>query len=249
MLVHGTPGWSYAWRAVAPALSERFSVYLVDLAGYGDPGRHDGQDVSVAAQAAMVAGLLERWGLERPALVGHDIGASVVLRAHLVEGQPVGKLVLADAAVLLPWNTSTTLHMRENLDAYRTMPAHVYEAVVAAHLRTAVARPLAPQNLAAYLRPWQGPQGQAAYFRKIEQWRDEDLAVLEPLLGSVCVPTLILWGADDAWLSPTLADRLADAIPDARRAIIPRAGHFVMEDDPDAVTRTLAAFLEEDMSG
>jgi pimeloyl-ACP methyl ester carboxylesterase len=171
------------------------------------------------------------------------VGAAVVLRAHLVEGRAAGRLVLADAAVLLPWNTPATQHMKRHLEAYRTMPPHLYERIVAGHLATAVARPPAPEALAGYLRPWQGTEGQAAYFRKIEQWRDGDMAVLEGLLGRVDVPTLVLWGTEDAWLSPALADRLAAAIPGARRALVPGAGHFVMEDDPDAVVRELLAFL------
>ncbi|HEU4450133.1 MAG TPA: alpha/beta hydrolase [Gaiellaceae bacterium] len=243
VLVHGTPGWSYAWRTVAPRLAERFTVHLLDLVGYGDSERRESQDMSVAAQGRALAELLDRWGLERPALVGHDVGAAIVLRAHLLEGRPASAVALLDAAVLLPWNTPATLHMKEHLDAYRTMPAHVYEHVVAAHLATAFHRPLAPGTMAGYLRPWQGEDGQAAYFRKIAQWRDDDLAVLEPLLGTIDVPALVLWGAEDRWLAPELAGRLAASIPGARTALIPDAGHFVMEDAPEVAAAELLRFL------
>jgi pimeloyl-ACP methyl ester carboxylesterase len=243
VLVHGTPSWSYVWRRVVAGLAERFSVYLLDLVGYGDSERREGQDMSVAAQSRALAGLLDLWALERPALVGHDIGGSVVLRAHLVEGHPASRLALVDAAVLLPWNTPATRHMEEHLEAYRTMPAHIYERVVSAHLATAVHRPLGPETLDAYLRPWRGPEGQAAYFRKIEQWRDEDMAVLTPLLGTLDVPVLVLWGTEDAWLSPETGERLAAAIPGARLELIEAAGHFAMEDEPAAVADKLVAFL------
>lgn len=245
VLVHGTPSWSYVWRNVAPALAGRFSVYLVDLLGYGDSERRDCQDMSVAAQGRGLAELLELWRVERPALVGHDVGAAAVLRAHLVHGRAAGSLALVDAAVLLPWNTPATLHMKEHLAAYRTMPAHVYERVVAEHLATAVSRPLAPDALAAYLRPWQGAEGQAAYFRKIEQWRDEDMAEVVGRLGEIAVPTLVLWGEEDAWLPLDVADRLAAAIPGADRVDIPGAGHFSMEDEPAAVADALLRFLAE----
>jgi pimeloyl-ACP methyl ester carboxylesterase len=151
--------------------------------------------------------------------------------------------VLVDAAVLLPWNTPATVHMKEHLEAYRTMPAHIYERVVSAHLATAVHRPLEPGTLEAYLRPWRGQEGQAAYFRKIAQWRDEDMAVLTPLLGTVDVPVLVLWGAEDAWLAPETGERLAAAIPGARLELVAGAGHFVMEDEPAMVAEGLAAFL------
>jgi pimeloyl-ACP methyl ester carboxylesterase len=243
VLVHGTPSWSYVWRGVVGALAKRFSVYLLDLIGYGDSEQRDGQDMSIAAQSRVLAELLDVWGLERPALVGHDVGGSIVLRAHLVDGHPASRLALVDAAVLLPWNTPATVHMREHLEAYRTMPAHIYESVVSAHLATAVHRPLEPETLGAYLRPWRGPEGQAAYFRKIEQWRDEDMAVLAPLLATIDVPVLVLWGAEDAWLSPETGERLAAAIPGAGLELVDGAGHFAMEDEPAAVAERLASFL------
>jgi pimeloyl-ACP methyl ester carboxylesterase len=243
VLVHGTPSWSYVWRGVVGPLAERFSVYLLDLIGYGNSEQRSGQDMSVAAQSRALAELLDLWGLERPALIGHDIGGSVVLRAHLVEEHSASRLALVDAAVLLPWNTPTTEHMKEHLQAYRTMPAHIYERVVSAHLATAVHRPLEPETLDAYLRPWSGEDGQAAYFRKIEQWRDEDMEVLRPLLGTIDVPVLVLWGAEDAWLSRETGERLAAAIPGARLDLVEGAGHFAMEDEPATVAEGLAAFL------
>jgi pimeloyl-ACP methyl ester carboxylesterase len=243
VLVHGTPSWSYVWRGVVTPLVERFSVYLLDLIGYGDSEQRDGQDMSVAAQSRALAELLDVWGLERPALVGHDIGGSVVLRTHLVEGHPAGRIALVDAAVLLPWNTPASVHMKEHLEAYRTMPVHIYERVVGAHLATAVHRPLEPEDLDAYLRPWRGSEGQAAYFRKIAQWRDEDMAVLTPLLSTIDVPVLVLWGEEDAWLSRETGERLAAAIPGAHLESVAGAGHFAMEDQPAAVAGRLAAFL------
>jgi pimeloyl-ACP methyl ester carboxylesterase len=243
VLVHGTPSWSYVWRGVIGALAEQFSVYLLDLVGYGDSEQRDGQDMSVAAQSRALVELLDLWELERPALVGHDIGGSVVLRAHLVEGHPGGRLVLVDAAVLLPWNTTTTVHMKEHIEAYRTMPAHIYERAVSAHLATAVHRPIESETLAAYLQPWTGQQGQAAYFRKIEQWRDEDMSVLTPLLGTIDVPVLVIWGAEDAWLPRETGQRLAAAIPGARLELVAGAGHFAMDDEPAAVAAKLIAFL------
>jgi pimeloyl-ACP methyl ester carboxylesterase len=245
VLVHGTPSWSFVWRGVAPELARRFSVYLLDLVGYGDSERREGQDMSVAAQGRALAELLDVWGLDRPALVGHDVGGAVVLRAHLVEGRPAEALALVDAAVYNPWNTPATLHMKAHLDAYRTMPAHIYERVVSAHLATAVHAPMAPEVLDAYLRPWRGPDGQAAYFRKIAQWQDGHMAELLPLLGSVEVPVLVLWGAEDRWLDPSLAGRLADDIPDCRVRIVEGAGHFAMEDAPAAVASELDGFLSQ----
>ena len=36
VLVHGTPTRSYLWRNVTPSLTERNSVYVYDLLGFGE---------------------------------------------------------------------------------------------------------------------------------------------------------------------------------------------------------------------
>jgi pimeloyl-ACP methyl ester carboxylesterase len=243
VLVHGTPSWSYIWRKVAPSLGERFSVHLWDLLGYGDSERRHGLDISIAAQARYLAQLLDMWGLDSPAVVGHDIGGAIVLRAHLCEGMPFSHMSLIDAVVFNPWNTPTTMHIRDHLDAYATMPAHIYEQVVRAHLRSALAREPRPEILDAYFRPWSGPEGQRAYFRKIEQIDERQTAELESRLGEIRIPVRVIWGERDRWLAPGLATRLAAAIPGASVELIPDAGHFAMEDAPEAVAAALAAGL------
>jgi pimeloyl-ACP methyl ester carboxylesterase len=242
VLVHGTPSSSFLWRNVVPRLAEGFSVYVLDLLGYGQSERRDDQDMSITAQGRMLAELLDRWELEAPALVGHDIGAATVLRSHLIERRPASRIALVDAVALNPWNTPTTMHIRTHLDAYRTMPHHIYEEVVKAHLRTAVHRPLAEETLGAYLTQWRGEAGRAAYFRKISQWSDEDVGDLEPLLPTIAVPVRLIWGEHDRWLDRSVAERIASLIPGAELRLVPDAGHFAPEDAPDAVARELTEF-------
>jgi pimeloyl-ACP methyl ester carboxylesterase len=243
VLVHGTPSWSFLWRGVVPRLARGFTVYVLDLLGYGRSERRVDQDMSISAQGRMLAELLEQWQLATPGLVGHDIGGAAVLRAHLLEGRQARGIVLLDAVALNPWNTPTTRHMRDHLDAYRSMPSHVYEEIVKAHLRTAVHHPLDAAVLDAYLAPWQGEDGQAAYFRKIAQWTDDDVGAIEPLLPALGAPVRIVWGEQDRWLDHDVARRLQERIPGAELRIVPAAGHFAPEDDPDAVAREISEFF------
>jgi pimeloyl-ACP methyl ester carboxylesterase len=121
ILVHGTPMRSYLWRKVMPALAENHSVYVYDLLGYGESEKTEGQDVSIPAQACVLRELVEAWGLEEPAVAGHDIGGGIVLRSHLLEEVPFGRIAVLDAVVLTPWLSrpmSTTWHIREYSEAY-----------------------------------------------------------------------------------------------------------------------------------
>lgn len=243
VLVHGTPSRAFLWRKVAPELAERFRVYVYDLLGYGDSQRQVDQDVSLTTQGRVLAELVHRWELDAPALAGHDIGAAIVLRAHLLESAPARALALIDAVVLRPWITETSRHIQRWLDCYRTMPTHIFAEIAAAHLRTATAHPMDEDTLRTYLAPWEGTDGQRMWLGKTAQFDESETAELEPLLGSMTTPTRVIWGEHDAWLDVSLADRIVEQLPDADRVLVPGAGHFSMEDNPADVTSALAEFF------
>lgn len=134
-----------------PKLADRFSVYVFDFLGFGESERRDGLDVSVAVQAGLLAELIESWGLEAPAVAGHDIGGGIVLRAHLLGGVEFSRSSLIDAVVLRPWITPTTRHVKAHLDVYWTMPTGPFEAIVAGHLRTASYHPMDEDVFAVYM--------------------------------------------------------------------------------------------------
>jgi len=248
ILVHGTPSCSYIWRNVVPKLANRFTVYVFDLLGFGESERREGSNVSMAAQARLFAELVESWGLEAPAVAGHDIGGGIVLRAHLVEGVRLSRIALVDAVVLRPWITPTTRHVKAHLDVYRTMPTESFEAIIAAHLRTASYYQMDEEAFVAYLDQWRGEIGQKIYLQKDAQLDEEHTAEFEPLLRSMETPVHILWGERDAWLDPAIAERLRDLLPNADLELIPNAGHFSMEDDPERVANALARFFNRDRS-
>lgn len=243
VLTHGTPSWSLLWREVVPALAADHTVYLWDLLGYGRSTPPRGARPSVALHAEALAALVEAWGLDDPVLVGHDIGAAAVLRAHLRHGLPARALALLDAAVLPPWTTPVAQHIQAHLDVYRTMPEHVFHELIRAHLATATHRPLDPGTERAYLEPYAGEAGQQRYLDQVEGFDEADTREVVARLGEVAVPTLVLWGEQDRWLPADAAGRLAAAISGARRVVVPRAGHFLPEDDPVATADELVSFL------
>ena len=245
ILLHGTPSRSYIWRDVAMTLANRFTVYVYDLLGFGQSERREGIDVSIRAQARLLAELVEVWGLDAPFVAGHDIGGGIVLRAHLLEGVPFGCIALIDGVVLRPWITPTTRHVRAHLDVYVTMPAQVFQAIVASHLRTATHRPMDEDALSTYLDQWRGEFGQRIYLQKDAQLDEDDTVQFESLLPEIDVPVRIVWGENDAWLPPRLAERLHEIIPTSDLVLLPETGHFAMEDSPREVAAALFQFFSE----
>jgi pimeloyl-ACP methyl ester carboxylesterase len=243
VLLHGTPSSSYLWRNVAAELAGQFTVHVCDLLGYGDSEKRADQDVSLAAQTRLLAGLLDHWQLDRPCVAGHDFGAAITLRLMLLEGRRFRRVALCDAVAIAPWITPFSRHVQRHLEAFQTVPGHIHRQLVAAHILTAFHRDVGEAELEPYLRPWLGPSGQAAYYRQVAQFDERYTREIEPRYGQIDTPTLVLWGEQDGWLDLDFGRQLADAIPDARLRLIPDAGHFVPEDQPGAVAAELAAFF------
>jgi len=244
VLVHGTPSRSEIWRRIAPALSETHTVFAFDLLGFGASERHTEQDVSIRVHAEVLAELLEQWELQSPAVVAHDIGGGVVLRAHLIGGAAMSRLALIDAVVLEPWITPRTRQLQRNLDQYEPLPSAQLAVDIAEHLRSATSRPLDGVAFEALFGQWDGADGQALYLRNVAHFDEGDTAEFEARLPQMSTPTRIIWGEHDAWLDPSISTRLAELLPRADVVPIPNAGHFCMEDDPDGVARALKEFLD-----
>jgi pimeloyl-ACP methyl ester carboxylesterase len=241
VLLHGSPFSSYLWRDIAPALARTRRVFVWDLLGYGQSDQLDGQDVSLAAQGRVFARLLEHWGLSGPSVVAHDIGGAVALRALLLEGAAYGDLTLVDAVGGGAWGTGYFRLIRENAHVFEQLPDYAHEALVASHLRRATHTGYRPEDLDAYLAPWRGAKGQAAFYRQYRQAEQAQTEEFEQLLGEVSVPTRIIWGREDRLLPPEFAEWLSSRIPGAEITWVDGAGHTIQDDAPARLLAELTA--------
>jgi len=112
LLLHGYPQTHAIWHKVAPRLAEHFSVVCADLRGYGDsskpPGLADHANYSKRAMALDQVRLMQSFGFERFALVGHDRGGRVAHRLARDHRDRVSALSVLDI--------SPTLRMYEATD-------------------------------------------------------------------------------------------------------------------------------------
>ena len=77
--LHGWPGSRRDYRELAARLGGEVDLVVPDLRGFGASDRHDAAPEAYAAagQAASVLGLIDELALERPVLVGYDVGSRV----------------------------------------------------------------------------------------------------------------------------------------------------------------------------
>ncbi|MER7888534.1 alpha/beta hydrolase [Micromonospora sp. NPDC094482] len=99
VLLHGFPQTHLMWRHVAADLAADHTVICPDLRGYGasdKPADTDGARYAKRTMAADVVALARALGHERFALVGHDRGALVAVRAGLDHPQAITHLAALD---------------------------------------------------------------------------------------------------------------------------------------------------------
>ncbi|APY86239.1 alpha/beta hydrolase [Streptomyces alfalfae] len=248
VLVHGTPFSSYVWRGVARALAGEHRVHVWDLAGYGSSEMRDGQDVSLAAQGRIFAELLGHWGLDRPAVVAHDFGGCVALRAHLLHGARYERLALVDPVALAPWGTATYRLLGANAGVFAQLPPALHEALVRTYVGSASHRGLHPAVLDRLVEPWCTEEGRPAFYRQIEQNDQRFTDEIQGRYGELRLPVLICWGAQDTWIPAAKGEELARLVPGAELRLIEGAGHLVQEDAPAELTGELLGFLRESRS-
>lgn len=243
VLIHGTPFSSHVWRRIARLLAHDRRVHVYDLLGYGQSTKFAGQDVSLGVQNRVLERLLAHWELEQPDIVAHDFGGATALRAHLLNGCRYRSLTLIDPVALAPWGSPFVAHVRQHEAAFSDMPAYMQPAILRAYIRGAVWRKLSDEELNPYVTPWLGDIGQPAFYRQVSQMDQRYTDEVEGRYHTLTLPTLILWGEQDAWIPFEQGRRLAALIPNARLVAVPEAGHLVQEDAPEAIIAALLGFL------
>lgn len=243
VFLHGTPFSSFVWRRIAPLFEVDHEIVLIDLAGYGQSAMREGQDVSLARQGRMFAAFLADQALARPDVVAHDFGGATSLRAHLLHQAEYRSLTLIDPVAIAPWGSPFVRHVRAHETAFAGLPATIHEAVLPAYVQGAAHRPLATEATTGYAAPWLGEGGQAAFYRQIAQMDQRFTDEIEPLLGRLRCPVQLLWGAEDAWIPLERGHALAARLGLGGPIIVPKAGHLVQEDAPEALTAALLRFL------
>lgn len=247
VMLHGWPGHRGDFRDVVPLLAEHADVVVPDLRGFGESDRHDrapGEAYSADAQTASVLGLIEELGLERPVLVGYDVGNRVARTIALARPQSVRAMVLSPP---LPgigerilrseefwYQPFHKLELAERLidgrpEAVRTYLAHFWD-----HW-SAPGWSLAPDRfdeiVALYARP-------GAFTASIAWYRSGSSGVATALAERphrIAPPTTVLWPEHDPLFPPAWADRLDEFFDDYELHHLAGVGHFVPLEAPQAV--------------
>jgi pimeloyl-ACP methyl ester carboxylesterase len=249
LFVHGVLLNGYLWRHQLDALQDVRRCIAVDLLAHGHTDAADGQDVSVTANAHMLAQFLDALRIERVDLVGNDSGGGICQIFAALYPHRLRSLTLSDCDAHDNWPPEAFqpfVAMVAGGGLPETIGAMVSDkAVFRSALAPAYERPddVRDATIDAYLQPFaQSPRRMGELERFINAFDCRHTLAIEDGLRTLEAPTLIAWGTDDVYFPLEWSRWLQRTIPGTTRRIdFPGARIFFPEERPEAFNRELRA--------
>jgi pimeloyl-ACP methyl ester carboxylesterase len=213
-------------------LSDRYRVYSVDLAGFGESDPAPGKN-TLPAIADWVAKVLDALGETRPAhLIGNSLGGAVAMLFALRYPDRVRSLVLVDSAGfgrevtivlrLLTLRPLGRLLLRPSRAGARRMERAIFRDqsfVTEARVEHALDLARRPHGAAVMLQLTR----ELGTFRGVRRpWRDALIAAT----ATAAVPTLVVWGDRDLILPAAHLEAAKRLLPHARTHLFADTGHM-----------------------
>lgn len=244
LLLHGFTSSTYSWKDVFEPLSQRFRVIAVDLKGFGYSGKPDG-DYSRSGQAMLIVHLLDYLKIDQAWLCGNSMGGEIALNVAVKSPQRVAGLILIDSGgVKVPGSGSlapgyllipivgrmlTALSLTSDKLVRQGLEKSFYD-------RSKVTE----ERVATYYRPLQTRGGQLAALRARTQ---ADQSPIEQDLSRINVPTLIIWGAQDALIPLEAGRKMSSLIKNSKLVVFESCGHLPEEEMPARVVDQVIPYI------
>jgi pimeloyl-ACP methyl ester carboxylesterase len=268
LFLHGFPQFWFLWREQLADLGRDHAVYAPDLRGYNLSCKpEDPEAYRMRHLLGDVVGLIRELEISPLTLVGHDWGGIVSWAFALKYPEMLERLVIVDAPPPFTWNRDLRESPKQR-DAVNYMvelskPSPEPEEMLAANdfsmmddvmLRIGGAQArLSDADRAVYHEAWAQPgalRGGLNYYRSARMGEQvaaggvpEEYAA-KITSQTVEVPTLVIWGENDAALLPSLTRGLSEWVPDLRVEIVPGAGHWVPYERPQVVNSLIRDFID-----
>jgi pimeloyl-ACP methyl ester carboxylesterase len=251
-LIHSAGLSHREFEPLVEELSDRFRLVLPDLPLHGDSEDRPRHPYTREWVVEVLSGFIREACGPRPLVGGHDVGASLLVRAVASNQLSPSKLVVLPSA----------LHRGRERDRVSRVVRAVARAGAVPGLDRAVAR-----GVTLAFRPGLGEQMSArgnpaardlirhalvdlprnsnrarSWAKAVRRWPvGPDTDLLDAYRHIDC-PVLLLWADEDTAHPLATAEELADLLPDASLRTLPGTGFLMAYDDPVGLAREIAAF-------
>lgn len=245
-MIHGFPDYWFTWRKQMPALAESFQVVAIDQRGYNKSDKPSGvENYRMEKLVGDVVAVIRHFERDKAIVVGHDWGGMVAWSVAMAHPELIERLVILN----LP-------HPNGLMRELATNPEQRKNSAYARHFqKPEAAGQLTAEGLAAWVRDPAARRLYVEAFRRSSfegmlnyykaNYPSEPYTLPESPRPPVKCPVLMFHGLKDQALLPgALNDTWRWVEKDLTLVTVPEADHFVQQDAPELVTRTMVDWLK-----
>ncbi len=239
IFLHGIGGNRSNWTEQLDAFSRDFHTVAWDARGYGDSDDYEGP-LDFSDFARDLVRLLDHFGVRKAHFAGLSMGGRIAQDFYALFPDRVKTLTLIATHSGF---SDFTPEERQRFVELRRKPL-VEEGKEPADIAPTIAKSLL------------GPHATEAQYRRLVAsiaalHKESYIKTVEATtmfdrtgeLDQIAVPTLLVYGENDPLTPPEMGRQFADRIRGAEYAVIPKAGHLINIERPEAFDATVRQFL------
>lgn len=249
VLIHGFGDTGDMWGPLAARLAKSHTVIVPDLRGMGRSARTAG-GYDKKSQAADIRAVMMALGQDHGAVVGHDIGTMVAYAYAARYPDKVDRLVVMDAPVpgIAPWDqivlSPQLWHFNfAGPDAERLVAGR--ERIYLDRFWNEFAGDRSKIDEATrnhYTKLYAQPGAMRAAFAQFTAIAARDVADNRES-GRTPLPMPVLAIGGEKSFGANMAVVMRNAATNVQEAVVPGAGHWLMEESPDVTVGLIDRFL------
>lgn len=257
LMLHGNPTWSFYYRNLVRELRRDHRVIAPDHVGCGLSDRPSDEvyGYRLADRVADVERLVDHLDLREPmTLIVHDWGGMIGMSYAVRHPERIARIVLLNTAAFplpaskaFPWSIALAKDTRWG--AWLVANQNAFARVAARVCCTKHTMP--PSVREGYVAPYEGPGRSLATLKFVQDIPlrpgDPSYDLLRTTADGLAQlrdrPMLICWGGRDFVFDDHFLDEWRARFPEAAVRYYPEAGHYVLEDEAEAITREVRAFV------
>ena len=239
VLVHGTGASLHTWDAWAQELSQTHRVIRLDLPAYGLTGKDPKKRYSSKDYVDLIDAFLKELNVNQFHLAGNSLGGLVSWLYASYHPDKVQKLILIDPSGFPSKKSPMVISLAKTPGINMMIRYVTPKAFIKKNLKEVYYNPdlISTQILDRYYELTLAPGNRTAFIDRAKIERED----YTDRLGLITNPTLILWGAEDAWIPLKNAYRFEEKIATSTVVVMKETGHLPMEEKP---AKSLAITLD-----
>ncbi len=245
VLLHGTASSLHTWNACASEWTKTHRVLRMDLPGFGLTGPHPEHNYNIDMYVAFLAAFLEATNVEQCYLAGNSLGGLIAYQFAAAYPDKVKKLLLLDAAGYPITNAKGSLAFTlgripvlKNILKVITPISLVRKSLEDAYGD----KTLVTNELAEQYRDMACREGnREALVQRLNLEHQTDTTVI----GTLAIPTLVIWGELDQLIPVTHAYKFSRDLPVDSVVVLPGVGHVPMEESPRLIIPLVNRFIRD----